>query len=165
MRGMTKIALLTVVALAGAACGGTREGQDAGAPAPEEDQELVLVATEFGFDLGGVESVAAGEIQLTLDNQGRQSHEAQLYLLDEDVTYEEFAATAAAEGQTTDLPPKAAAMVTPGRGVTSNVGAGESRTVPAPVEAGTYAFVCHLLEPESLRPHFVLGMMAPLEVR
>ena len=160
----TIIALLTVMALAGAACGGSEQGREPRGPAREAVRELTIVATEFGFDLGGVESVAPGEIQLTLENIGKLSHEAQLYLLNEGVTYEEFAAVAAAEGTTTDLPPEAAAMVTPGRGVTSNVGAGDRRTVPTPVEAGTYAFVCHLLEPESLSPHFALGMMAPLKV-
>ena len=165
MRGIGKITLLSVITLAGAACGGTEQAPDVSAPAAEVEQELAIVAMDFGFDLGEVRSVAPGEIQLTLDNQGKQSHEAQLYLLNEGVTYEEFAAAAAAEGQTSDLPPEAAAMVTPGRGVTSNVDAGDSRTVPAPVEAGTYAFVCHLLDPKSLSPHFALGMMAPLEVR
>ncbi len=162
---MRTFSLLTVIALAGAACGGTEQGRNASAPAPEVDQELAIVASEFGFDLGGVESVAAGEIQLTLDNQGKESHEAQLYLLNEGVTYEEFAAVAASKGETSDLPAEASVMVTPGRGVTSNVDSGESRTVPAPVETGTYAFVCHLLDAKTLRPHFVLGMMAPLEVR
>lgn len=160
----TMVALLTVMALVGAACGGSERAGKPSGPAREAVQELTIVATEFGFDLGGVDSVAPGEIQLTLENIGKQSHEAQLYLLNEGVTYEEFAAVAAAEGTTTDLPLEAAAMVTPGRGVTSNVGSGDSRTVPAPVEGGTYAFVCHLLDPKSLNPHFTLGMMAPLKV-
>ena len=158
------LGLAAVIGLAGAACGGVEQGSKVRPSAPEAEQELKIVATDFGFDLGGIETVAPGQIQLTLDNRGKQSHEAQLYLLNEGVSYEEFIEAAAA-GTTTDLPAEASAMATPGRGVTSNIDPGDSITVPAPVEAGTYAFVCHLLDPESLNPHFTLGMVAQLEVR
>lgn len=161
----TIMGLTAVIGMMSAACGGSEPARNAGAQAPEEEQEVTIVATDFAFDLGGVESVAAGDIQLTLENQGKHSHEAQLYLLNEGVSYEEFAAVAAAEGTTTDLPPEATAMATPGRGVTSNVDPGESITVPTELKAGSYAFVCQVLDSESLDPHFVHGMMAPLEVR
>ncbi|HEV3475758.1 MAG TPA: hypothetical protein VG602_10430 [Actinomycetota bacterium] len=122
------------------------------------------MATDFEFDLGGVESIPPGEVQLTLDNRGDQAHEAQLYLLNEGITYEQFTA-ATAGGESTRLPAEALAMATPAGGLTSNVTAGESITLPEQVAAGTYAFVCHLLDPESLRPHYLDGMIAPLEVR
>jgi plastocyanin len=161
----TIVALTMVLGLASAACGGSEAAKRGGAPVVEDEAEteLTVVASDFGFDLGGVESVAPGEIQLTLENEGKQSHEAQLYLLNEGVTFEQFA-EAAMEGETTRLPAEALAMATPGRGVTSNVDPGESITVPAPVEAGSYAFVCHILDSKSLSPHYALGMMAPLEV-
>src|SRR5687768_14112921 len=73
---MRKIALLTVIALAGAGCGGSEEAPKTSAGAPETEQEMTIVARDFGFDLAGLESVAPGEIQLTLENQGKQSHEA-----------------------------------------------------------------------------------------
>lgn len=161
----TIVGLTMVVGLASAACGGSEPAEGVGAPEAESEAEteLTVVATDFGFDLGGVDSVAPGEIQLTLENEGTQSHEAQLYLLNEGVTFEQFAA-AATEGETTRLPAEALAMATPGRGVTSNVDPGDSITIPSPVEAGSYAFVCHILDSKSLRPHYALGMMAPLEV-
>jgi hypothetical protein len=161
----TVIALATVMGLMGVACGGSEPVKTGAAPEAEiDDQELTILARDFGYDLlGGVE-LEAGEIRLTLENLGEQSHEAQLYLLNDGVTYEDFAKVAAKKGETTDLPPAAAAMVTPGRGVTSNVDPGDTITVPTPVEPGTYAFVCHLLDPSSLNPHFSLGMMAPLEI-
>jgi hypothetical protein len=161
----TIVTLTMVAGLASAACGGSEPSKGVAAPAAETEAEteLTIVATDFGFDLGGVDSVAPGEIQLTLENEGKQSHEAQLYLLNEGATFEQFAA-AAMEGDTSRLPAEALAMATPGRGVTSNVDPGESITVPAPVEAGLYAFVCHILDSKSLSPHYALGMMAPLEV-
>ena len=162
MRG--KLVALTLV-LGMTACGDSDRANEGAGPATKTEAEtaLKIVASDFAFDLGGIESVPAGEIRLTLENRGKESHEAQLYLLNEGVAYEEFVA-AAAEGTTTDLPPDAADMATPGRGVTSNVDPGDTITVPASVEPGTYAFVCHLLDRKSLSPHFTLGMMAPLRV-
>lgn len=161
----TIVALTAVIGLAGAACGGSEPAEKVSGPAGETSEtELTIVARDFAFDLGGVESIAPGDIRLTLENIGEQSHEAQMYLLNEGVTFEQFAA-AAAEGTTSRLPPEALALATPGRGVTSNVDPGDSITVPASVEAGSYAFVCHVLDSKSLDPHFALGMIAPLEVR
>jgi hypothetical protein len=79
-------ALPLAAALALGACGSdTPDGKSEAGPA-----RLALSAREYSLDSGGVRSVPAGAVAVSLRNAGRQEHGLQIYRLNDGVTVARF---------------------------------------------------------------------------
>jgi len=113
------------------------------------------VATEFAFE--GPDSLPAGDVTMTMDNQGKQMHELVLGELLEGKTMDDVHSLLM-KGPPKN-PPKWFRNV-------SGTGAkpGESGTLEAELTPGTYAMLCFVPDKASKKPHVVLGMMKEVTV-
>ena len=132
---------------------GLAAAQDA-TPAAATYPELVIVATEFAFDMPG--TAESGYTRLTLDNQGGADHHAMFFRLNDDTTEDQFMA-GLMSGDLAALGDLGASYGGP------MASAGSQASVIASLDAGTYAVVC-LIPDEQGVPHVAHGMMAMLQV-
>ena len=150
-----RVASLPLLVLAGCGGGSEPETPDAN-EAPQT--ALTITTTEFAFSLEP-ESVPAGTVTTTLENNGKQSHQALFYLLNEGVSYEDFVAKATKDD--TQVPQLASG----GRdGVGRGGNPGTSVEHEDELESGTYAVICFIRDPDSGKSHFELGMVAELKI-
>jgi hypothetical protein len=167
-KGIFLVALLAALALVSAACGSdtgagdeqrnqstdaqddTDAEQDADEPA-----DATYVATEFAFE--GPDSLPAGEVTLTMDNQGKQMHELALGELLQGKTMDDVHALLR-KGQP-KKPPKWFRTV-------SGTGAapGETGTFDAELTPGAYIMICFVPDEAKKKPHAMLGMMKEVTV-
>ena len=150
------VAMVTTLALLGAACGSEGGGDatdDAGAQDTAEPIELTITAHDFKFD--GPEEVEAGTVDFTLTNDGKEPHQVQLFKIDEGSTYEDVAA-----GLKKGDPEPVLEIVTAAGGIGSAAGIppGSEWTGSFELAEGSYAIVCFV------HGHNSKGMYAPLEV-
>ncbi|HYI25186.1 MAG TPA: hypothetical protein VD767_07240 [Thermomicrobiales bacterium] len=132
---------------------GLAAAQDA-TPAAAAYPELVIVATEFAFDMPG--TAESGYTRLTLDNQGGADHHAMFFRLSDGTTEDQFMAGLMA-GDLAALGDLGASYGGP------MANAGSQGSVIASLDAGTYAVVC-LIPDEQGVPHVAHGMVAMLQV-
>jgi hypothetical protein len=132
---------------------GPAAAQDA-TPAAAAYPELVIVATEFAFDMPA--TAESGYTRLTLDNQGGADHHAMFFRLNDDTTEDQFMA-GLMSGDLAALGDLGASYGGP------MASAGSQASVIASLDAGTYAVVC-LIPDEQGVPHVAHGMVAMLEV-
>ena len=122
--------------------------------APEIDVSVGL--SNFEFD--APETLAAGEKTLEVTYNGTQAHEMAAFKLDDGITTEDMVAILTGEVELQGPPPFAftgqVAVMTPG----------ESGVTTLDLEAGTYALLCFVTDPETENPHFALGMAQDLVV-
>lgn len=122
--------------------------------APEVDVSVSL--SDFEFD--APETLAAGETTFEVKNDGTQAHEMAVFSLDEGITTEDVVAILTGEVELQGPPPFAftgqVAVMTPG----------ESGITTLDLEAGTFALLCFVTDPETETPHFALGMAQDLVV-
>ena len=122
--------------------------------APEVDVTVSLA--DFEFD--APETLAAGETTFEVTNNGTQAHEMAVFSLDEGITTEDVVAILTEEVELQGPPPFAftgqVAVMTPG----------ESGITTLDLEAGTFALLCFVTDPETETPHFALGMAQDLVV-
>ena len=113
------------------------------------------VATEFAFE--GPDSLPAGDVTMTMDNQGKQMHELVLGELLEGKTMDDVHRLLM-KGPPKN-PPKWFRNV-------SGTGAkpGETGTLEAELTPGTYAMLCFVPDKATKKPHVVLGMMKEVTV-
>jgi plastocyanin len=117
--------------------------------------DLQVEAKEYAFDLPA--SATAGPTHLTLNNTGKELHQAQIARLNDGATLEQFTAAI----QNPD-PSAALGLVTLVGGPTS-VQPGQSGSVDVDLKAGTHVFLCFISGADNV-PHLAKGMIAPLEV-
>ena len=127
--------------------------QDA-SPAAAGTPELVMVATEYAFEMPA--TAESGYTRLTLDNQGGADHHAMCFRLNDDTTEDQFMA-ALMSGDLGAVLPLGASYGGP------MASAGSQASVTASLDAGTYAVVC-LIPDEQGVPHVAHGMIAMLAV-
>ncbi len=167
------IALLAVALMVFAACGDDSDtGTDAGAddagqeqPAGSQDEPTKALAEEatftaVDFDFQGPDSVPAGNVSLTLENEGTESHEMvvvqllQGKTLEDELVYIERHGTEGEHSPWTEF-----------AGVIRPVRPGETGQGGVPLEPGNYALLCFVESKENDgQPHVELGMAAPLTV-
>lgn len=113
------------------------------------------IATEFAFE--GPDSLPAGDVTMTMDNQGKQMHELVLGELLEGKTMDDVHSLLM-KGPPKN-PPKWFRNV-------SGTGAkpGETGTLEAELTPGTYAMLCFVPDKATKKPHVVLGMMKEVTV-
>ena len=166
-------ALVAAVGLLGAGCGGAGEQEAGGRPAepkepeqPAQESELTIKAFDFGFETSAT-SLPPGQVTFAMTNEGKQPHHAQFLLLEEGVTYEDFADAVEAHPAPSDLdfaPEIRELYIPPAAGVLSWVSAGEELTPKDELESGSYVLICAIKDPVSGRRHYEMGMLQPFEV-
>ncbi len=114
-----------------------------------------IVATDFAFEIP--EPVPAGIVEVTLVNDGEETHHVQLAQLNEDVTMEDLqgALESGDEGA-------ALGMVTLVGGV-GTVDPGDERSAIVELEEGAHVALCFIPGEDGV-PHLAKGMVAPFEV-
>ena len=155
---MLVMALLLAVAMV--ACGDDEGDDGAGDSTAQESEEteegtegageVTVVATEYSFDLP--ETLPAGPVTFTLQNEGEQPHHLIMAKLTEDAPpMEELIKMQNAdkfleEDLTGNKPP----MAKPGE--TSKT------SIDTELTAGTYGYVCFIGDKVKKKPHAFLGM-------
>jgi uncharacterized cupredoxin-like copper-binding protein len=170
------MAALMSLALVSASCGESSDPSEGEQAQPAEDADAseetdaeetetdestgqggggTYIATEFAFE--GPDSLPAGDVTMTMDNQGKQMHELVLGELLEGKTMDDVHALLM-KGPPKN-PPKWFRNV-------SGTGAkpGETGTLEAELTPGTYAMLCFVPDKASKKPHVVLGMMKEVTV-
>lgn len=111
-----------------------------------------LNATEFSYRLD--KPVSAGSQTIQMHNSGRQEHEAQLARLPAGVSVDQYIAL------------NDATSITAGAsyGGVAAIPAGSDGTFNAYFTPGTYAFICFVTDPQSGKPHFLLGQILQFTV-
>jgi hypothetical protein len=130
----------------------TETSTDTGAP---EGTDFTYVATEFAFD--GPETLPAGDLTLTLDNQGEQNHEMAVVELLNGKSIEDV--NALFEKGMPKGPPEWAREV---GGTFAKPGkTGELETEMKP---GNYVLLCFVSDKETKQPHILHGMLTTVSV-
>jgi uncharacterized cupredoxin-like copper-binding protein len=160
-------AVLILVTAGLAACGedDTEPAQTGDVPdtseveAPPEPAALDVTGADFSFDLGGTTQVDAGVYEVTLENRGKEEHQATLVRLNDGVELSELAA--AGQADPTGVEPLALFR---GFGGPNGVAPGASATTTVALEPGNYQVLCLIPSPSDDVPHYQKGMLAPLTV-
>jgi hypothetical protein len=116
--------------------------------------ELMIHAHDYSYDLP--KQVAAGIVRISIDNDGKEPHHAQLARLNDGVTQDQFLA-ALQEGEEAMFPLVSFA------GGPAPIDAGGSQTVLMELTAGNYVVLCFVPAADGL-PHLAKGMVGFFEV-
>ncbi|MGH2775608.1 MAG: hypothetical protein ACRDJT_09285 [Actinomycetota bacterium] len=173
-RGILLMAMLMALALVSAACGSDSNNEtasddeqsepaDTQSDAEETDTDeatgegggATYMATEFAFE--GPDVLPAGDVALTMDNQGKQMHELALGELLDGKTMDDVHALLK-EG----LPKKPPKWFREVGGTGAKPG--ETGTIDAELTPGTYIMLCFVPDKASKKPHVMLGMMKEVTV-
>ena len=128
--------------------------QDA-TPGVSDYPEVVIVGTEFAFDMPA--SVAGGWTRITLDNQGAaMDHHAMLMRVNDGSTYDDLGAAL----QSGDFGAIFAVSTSVGGPM---AGPGGTASVIAALKPGQYMAICVIPDDQGV-PHVALGMAAEFEV-
>jgi hypothetical protein len=145
-------ALATGLALAG--CGsdsGSADSPTTTAPAAARP-EVTITAHDYSFDLPA--QIPAGYVDVTIDNEGKEDHQAQLVKLGS-LSFDEFEAS----DDITKVPADTVFVGGP-NGAT----AGRSTTATVKLDPGKYAVVCFIPSPKDGKTHEAKGMVKQVEV-
>jgi hypothetical protein len=136
--------------------GGSSSGDDSDTTeAGAEVQQLKVTAQEYSYT--GASTVKGGWVNLTLDNKGKEGHQAQLLRINDGVTPAQLQ-----EAASDTTGGKLLALVTPKGGVNA-INAGESQSAVTELDAGNYLMMCFVPAPDG-QPHVAKGMQAPFTV-
>jgi hypothetical protein len=158
------VGAIAALAMFAAACGsdpdepaqqagsGSESNSEAEAP---ESTEFTYIATEFAFE--GPETLPAGDLTLTLDNQGEQNHEMAVFELLDGKSIDDV--NALFEEGMPKGPPEWAREV-------GGTGAkpGETGELEADMTPGDYVLLCFVSDKETKEPHILHGMLMAVSV-
>jgi plastocyanin len=130
-------------------------GASPSASAATGGSTLALQAQDFSY--AGPSTVEAGVTTVTLENVGKETHQAQIVRINDDKAFSDLT-TALATGD----PTAALSIVTLGGGPTA-VPAGQTGETTQNLEPGNYAFLCFIAGADGI-PHVAKGMIMPLTV-
>jgi plastocyanin len=130
-------------------------GASPSASAAAGGSTLALQAQDFSYT--GPSTVEAGVTTVTLENVGKETHQAQIVRINDDKAFSDLT-TALATGD----PTAALGIVTLGGGPTA-VPAGQTGETTQNLEPGNYAFLCFIAGADGV-PHLAKGMIMPLTV-
>jgi len=166
IRGLAALALLTTMVVA---CG---DDDDATAPTEDgggEGQAIEITAVDYAFE-DAPDEIAAGVVELSVDNQGKVDHEAAFVEIG-DTSLEQFLEDFPPVLEGGPFPEYAEHLAAP-----LEVPGGESAEVTFTLAEGTYALFCTLTgdadapppaegeEGEEGAPHFTQGMAQTITV-
>jgi len=172
------LALAFVPALLLAACGDDDEGGAAtttaaaadatttSAPAETTTTEqaaaattLELTAADYSFDAGGVATAPAGQLHISLTNNGAEEHQATLVQIKDGKTLADLAAAGNADPTGRD-----ALALVDGYGGPNVVAPGDTQAADAVLAPGDYVFLCLIPSPSDGIPHASKGMVLPFTI-
>lgn len=136
MRRAIAAGIVTMLALAGCSSGDNGDTADEGG-----GDGLTITATEYEFGLP--DEVEGGIVEVTLDNQGEQRHEAQFIRVADDYDLAGFVAEFKPVIEGGPIPDSFETAVG-----TSEAAAGESTTATMTLPEGTYVLFCSLEDDE-----------------
>jgi uncharacterized cupredoxin-like copper-binding protein len=116
--------------------------------------EITIHAVDFSYN--APTQIQSGLVSLTLVNDGKEAHQAQLARLNDGVTMDQLMA-ALQQG-----PDKALSLVTLAGGPNA-IEPGQHQTVTVNLPAGNYVLLCFISGSDNV-PHLAKGMIAPLTV-
>jgi hypothetical protein len=159
LKYVTRVALVALL-MGGllAACGDDDNGGDsatATTKAGGDTPELAILAKEYSFTTAS--SVKAGFVKVTLENEGKEHHQAQFLRINDGVTPQQLQEAAS---DTTGA--KLLALTTITGGV-NGIGGGETQSAVTELDAGSYLMLCFLEAPDGV-PHVAKGMQAQFTV-
>jgi hypothetical protein len=156
------VRILLIALLAGsflAACGD--DNKDSGSESSDTTtaaaapSELSIVGKDFSYTTAA--SVKGGYVKVTLDNQGKEDHQAQLLRINDGVTPQQLQ-----EAQTDQTGEKLLALVTVKGGV-NGIAPGTKQSSVNKLDAGNYLMMCFLRGADGVA-HVAKGMVAPFTV-
>jgi hypothetical protein len=168
-RFLILVALLMTAVMLFAACGDdegggdteTGGGDDTEEPSPPDDGaagDTTFTAVDFGFQ--GPETLPAGKVKLTLENEGKEPHMLALIQLLQGKTIDDVTAFIKKQG-VAGKPPSWAKQAG-GIGVAKP---GESKAGGANLKPGSYVAMCFVTSKKNdNKSHAELGMIYPITV-
>jgi len=155
---MQRVLGMVFMAAALASCGGSAAGGSADGPDDAQSFTIEIVADDFSFAVPEV--VPAGQVEISLENTGKQPHQALIYRLNNNVAYEDYVAAVLEDDA--NVPALSERL----GGVNWGLGAGDSQIdrESKPYEPGTYAVICFIRDPDSGKSHLTLGMISRFTV-
>ncbi|HVM52288.1 MAG TPA: hypothetical protein VM262_03745 [Acidimicrobiales bacterium] len=118
--------------------------------------EVDVTATDFAYAIDGGGTFPAGEVAITLTNDGAEEHQVTV------VQFREGYGFADLEPLAED--PSRLGEVLATFGGPNGVAPGDTYTATQALEPGEYLFVCFIPSPEDGEPHALKGMVAPVTV-
>jgi hypothetical protein len=142
------------VGLALAGCGSDSNSDDSSpTTTPAETRpKVTITAHDFSFDMPA--QIPSGYVDVTIDNQGREDHQAQLVKLGS-LSFTKFKSS----DDITKVPADTVFVGGP-----NGAAPGESTTATLKLDPGTYAVVCFIPSPNDGKPHEAKGMVEQIEV-
>jgi hypothetical protein len=155
-RTFALIALLTTVLVLGACqpAGTANQGTAPSSSSAAEIPQITISARDYAYV--GPTQIPAGLVSLTLVNDGKEPHQAQLARLNDGVTMDQIQA-ALQKG------PEAAIPLVSLAGGPSVVMPGKQQQVTVDLAEGQYVMLCFVESPDGM-PHLAKGMISPLQV-
>ncbi len=161
------LVLMSALLILGAACGGgdDEDGEDAGGDTEAEETEeteagdsgggLTITGVDFAFETPA--TAPAGATEITVENAGEEPHELVMVPLAEN---------APELTELIELPEEEAEkfFAGPPTGSEGPIEPGETKTIKAELQPGTYGMVCFVRSKTEKKPHAFLGMINQLTV-
>lgn len=126
-------------------------------PSATTPQDLQIVADEYSFDLGGVSEFKAGNVHITLKNQGKEGHQAQIARIKDGQTVQSF------KGALASANPNSALAYVDLYGGPNAVAPQNTAEADAVLPPGQYVILCLLPAPDG-KPHVAHGMISDFKV-
>jgi len=141
-----------------AACGDDNKsssGSDTTKAAAVSPAELSIVGKEYAYTTAS--SVEGGFVKVTLDNQGKEEHQAQLLRINDGVTPQQLQ-----EAQTDQTGEKLLGLTTVKGGV-NGIAPGTKQSAVSKLDPGQYLMLCFIRSADGVA-HAAKGMVAPFTV-
>jgi hypothetical protein len=120
---------------------------------------LELTAADYSFDPGGVATAPAGQLHISLTNNGAEEHQATLVQLKDGKTLADLAAAGSA-----DPTGREALALFDGYGGPNVVAPGDTQAADAVLAPGEYVFLCLIPSPSDGVAHASKGMVLPFTI-
>jgi hypothetical protein len=147
---------LVLVLAIGMAVAGCSSSSKSGEPSTTEPAkarpEVTITAHDYSFDVPA--QIPSGYVDVTVDNQGKEDHQAQLVKLGS-LTFAKFKSS----DDITKVPDDTVFVGGP-----NEAAPGESTTATVKLDPGKYAVVCFIPSPKDGKPHEAKGMVKEVEV-
>ena len=157
-KNVSRVALIALL-LGGllAACGDDDSGEGATATTAAEAEipELKVTGNEYSFSTAS--SVKGGYVKVTLDNKGKEPHQAQLLRINDGVTPQQLQ-----EAASDTTGGKLLGLTTITGGVNA-IDGGATQSAVSKLDPGSYLMLCFVPAPDG-QPHVAKGMQAQLTV-
>ncbi len=136
------------------ACAPSQPGATATNAAASDIPEIIVQGHDFAFT--GPDQVEAGLVKITLENDGKEPHQANLARLQDGKTLDDLAAAMKQS-------PEAALPLLEFVGGPNTIDPHGRQEVIAKLREGTYVMICFVASPDGT-PHVAKGMIKPLKV-